>query len=58
MAIAMYRKKELIEKQVVQTILWLLAFIGLGLLGWRLIWVFGTLAAGGTVCFYAMRDKK
>lgn len=58
MAIAMYRKKELIEKQVVQTILWLLALIGLGLLGWRLIWVFGTLAAGGTVCFYAMRDKK
>jgi chromate transporter len=58
MAIAMYRKKDPAEKRAVQTGLWLLAFIGLGLLGWRLIWVFGPLAAGGTFYFYVMRDKK
>jgi chromate transporter len=58
MAAAMYRKKEVAEKRAVQTGLWLLAFIGLGLLGWRLIWVFGSLAACGTYYFYVMRDKK
>lgn len=58
LATAMYRKKEPTEKKVVQTGLWLLAFIGLGLLGWRLIWVFGFLAAAGTLFFYAMREKK
>lgn len=58
MAIAMYRKKDAIEKRAVQTGLWMLAFTGLGLLGWRLIWVFGSLVAAGTFYFYAMRDKK
>lgn len=58
MAIAMYRKKESIQRQLLQTGLLLLAFIGLGLLGWRLIWVFGFLAVVGTPLFYWMKDKK
>lgn len=58
MAIAMYRNQEPIQRQVLQTGLLLLAFIGLGLLGWRLIRVFGLLAVIGTPLFYWMRDKK
>jgi chromate transporter len=58
MAIAMYRNKEPIQRQVLQTGLLLLAFIGLALLGWRLIRVFGLLAVIGTPLFYWLRDKK
>jgi chromate transporter len=58
MAIAMYRKKDRVQKRLVQTGLWLLAFTGLGLMGLRLIWVFGSLAAVGTFYFYSVRDKK
>lgn len=58
MGLAMYRKKVPFKARAVQTGLWLLAFAGLGLFGWRLIWVFGVLAAVGTLFFYAMRDKK
>jgi chromate transporter len=58
MAIAMYRKKEPFRRQVLQTGLLLLSFIGLGLLGWRLIWVFGLLTVVGTPFFYWMRDRK
>jgi hypothetical protein len=36
----------------------LLALIGLGLLGWRMIWVFGFLAVVGAPLFYWMRDNK
>lgn len=57
MAIAMYRKKAPMRRQALQTALLLLALIGLGLLGWRLIWVFGSLAVVGTPLFYCMRDK-
>jgi hypothetical protein len=58
MAIAMYRNREPIRRQVLQTGLLLLAFIGLGLLGWRLIRVFGLLVVIGTPLFYWLRDKK
>jgi chromate transporter len=58
MGTAMYRKKEHAVKRAVQTALLLLAFAGMGLLGWRLIWVFGVLAPAGTFLFYVMRDKK
>jgi chromate transporter len=58
MAIAMYRKKERVERRVVQTALGLLALVGLGLLGWRLIWVFGSLAAAGTLYFYLTRGEQ
>jgi chromate transporter len=58
MAVALYRKKETIQRQVLRTGLLLLAFTGLGLLGWRLIWVFGCLAVIGTTLFYWMRDKQ
>ncbi|HEX8884435.1 MAG TPA: chromate transporter [Noviherbaspirillum sp.] len=58
MAIAMYRKKEPVRRQILQTALWLMALTGLGLLGWRLIWVFGSLAAVGMPLFYLMRSKR
>jgi chromate transporter len=58
MGIAMYRKKEPVLRQILQTALWLMALTGLGLLGWRLIWVFGSLAAVGTPLFYLMRSKR
>jgi chromate transporter len=57
MAIAMYRNREPIRRQVLQTGLLLLAFVGLALLGWRLIGVFGLLAVIGTPLFYWLRDK-
>lgn len=58
MAIAMYRKKETVQKQVLRTGLLLPAFICLGVLGWRLIWVFGLLALVGTPLFYCLREKE
>ncbi|WP_245845114.1 chromate transporter [Noviherbaspirillum humi] len=57
MGMALYRKKEPRQRQAVRTGLLLLAFIGLGLAGWRLIWVFGSLATIGTALFYLMREK-
>jgi chromate transporter len=58
MGVAMYRMHEPAARRAAQTGLLLLAFTGLGLLGWRLIWVFGALVPAGTLFFYAMRDKK
>jgi len=58
MAIAMYRKKESMRRQILKTGLLLPAFIGLGLFGWRLIWVFGVLAVVGTSLFYCTREQE
>lgn len=57
LAISMYQKKERIGKRIMQSILLLLAFAGLGLLGLRLPWVLGTLVPTGTLLYYLMRDK-
>jgi chromate transporter len=57
MGVTMYRKNEPAARRTVQTGLLLLAFAGLGLLGWRLIWVFGALVPIGTFLFYLMRGQ-
>lgn len=59
MGLALFRKKGLRDKRsVLQMALLVLAFIGLGLLKWRLLLVFCMLAPLGTIVFYSMGKRK
>jgi len=59
MGLALFRKNGLRNKRsAFQIALLVLAFIGLGVLKWRLLLVFGILAPLGTMVFYLMGGRK